>query len=1175
MNRHAWWISIFVILSLALTPALAQSDTSQLSGTVRDTTGALVPGATVTVKNEDSGFQRQAITNDSGYYVVSNLPPGQYTVTVELSGFKRFVQLHKKVDPNIGARVDATLELGALAETISVISSSAEVSMETATLGKLIEGKQIELTELNGRNPLFLALTKAGVSSNSALGGFSFGLTSGGLNINGSRSQDNLVTFDGAVAIRTRSNGTSIGVADIEATQEVQVLTANYNAEFGRSAGGQVRIVTRSGSRDFHGVAYEYLRNSRLNANTWQRNANTPGDRPCEQFSKDPHCRPNPFRYNQPGYSLSGPVPLPFNKDRNKLFWLWGQEWVRLRQAANQSLVVPTLRMRNGDFSELLNPSNQFFGRAVVLNDPATGQPFPGNVIPEARRSPNGLALLKAFPEPIPGFVGPGGVNWFAERPATTDQRKDTVSIDFYPADKHQIRWRAQLYNFLDFTPFPFGSTTNIAGAEPGYAPRIFDRPNQTTTINWVWTISPMWVNEALVAGSRDQVFIRVDTSADRFKRSKYGINYPYIFPERKEIPDKIPTVDGLAPFSKIDGGPYPAQSTGPIYQFSDNMTHVRGNHTLKLGVYLERAGENDFDQINVAGTPGGTNNQNGRFAFTDATPGGTGRAIGNAAIGLFDTYAELGVRSFTPYRGHMFEWFAQDSWKATPKLRLEMGIRHSIIQPFYSLWGNMVVFDSGLYDPSIAVRQDPRTGFITSGDLKSRHNGLVIPGSGWPQAAKGRIPFADTGEFNFLFRGLPKQYSQIHKRSFQPRIGIAYAFNNKSVIRAGAGRFMTRLGVSDSVFLGGNPPLQPSTSVTTGSVDNPGGKAGNSFPLTITSQDRIFPNPEAWAWNVTVQREIGFNTTIEGSYVGRRGLHGQRERNINQLQPGQRLLPQNTGINVDTLRPYKGYSIIRVTNNDANSLYSGLQIEVNRRFAAGLGFGVAYTFSKLSDDGSAQRDVVPNAFDVHSLWGPADFDRRHVMAINAIYEIPIFRDHARLSGKLLGGWTITSVSQFQTGTPLSVTTGDDFSGVGPGSGSQYWVVNGDPKLKRGEQKFASTLTDQNYWFRASAPGSTCSTVGGAGCIFTIPPAGSFNSQRVRNSIYNPGFQNHNLALFKNFTITEKHKIQLRAEAFNWINHPNWNNSNTNPRNLATLGKVTSKGTGGERQLQFALRYSF
>jgi hypothetical protein len=1131
----------------------AQSDNAQISGYVKDSAGAIIPGVKVVAKSQTKSAERSAVTNDQGYYVIVNVPPDLYSVTVEHPGFKRYTLTDKKVDPNIAATVDVTLEVGQVTEVVSVVANSANVQTETATVGKLVEGAQIEYAQLNGRNPLFLALLKPGVSGG-ALGGFSFGLTSGGLNINGSRTQDNLITFDGAVAVRTRSNGTSIGVADVDATQEVQILTANYGSEFGRSNGGQVRIVTKSGTRDLHGKFYEFMRNSAFDANSWSRNRTNPGNRPCEQFKADTHCRPEPFRYNQFGYSLSGPVLLPFtkfNQGRDKVFWLWGQEWVRRRRAVTRQITVPTERMRNGDFSELLGP-NDFFPGPVTIRDPQTGQPFPGNVIPENRLSPSGIGLLRAFP--LPNFDGPGSTNWFAERPETQDQRKDTISIDVYPNPNHSIRWRAQLYHFLEFAPFPFGG-------DPGLAPRIFDRPNQTTSVNWVWSISPRWINELLVAGSRDQVFISV-ADTELFKRSQYGINYPYIFPDRKEIPDKVPTVNGLNPFGVIDGGPYPAQSTGPIYQFSDNMTNIRGNHTLKFGVYFERAGQNDFDQINVAGTPGGTNNQNGRFVFANSTPNATGQAIGNAALGLFETYAEIGVRSFTPYRGHMFEWFVQDSWKVTPDLRLEFGLRHSIIQPYYSLWRNMVVFDARFYDPAIAVTQNPANGFITSGDLRSRFNGLVIPGSGFTDAASGRVPIADTGEFDFLFRDVPKEYSKIHKGNFQPRFGVAYAINDKTVVRAGAGRFFTRLGVSDSVFLGGNPPLQPTASITRGLVDNPGGTAGNIFPLVITTQDPIFKNPEAWHWSATFEREIGFNTVVDIGYVGRRGLHGQRERNINQLQPGT--VQANPGTNPDFLRPFKGFGVIRVTNNDANSIYHGLQIGANRRFSSGLSFGMAYTYSKSSDDGSAQRDVIPNAFDASPLWGPSTFDRRHVMVISGIYELPFFKDRSNVIGKLLGGWTISAISQFQTGTPFSVTTGDDFAGVGPGSGAQFWAINGDPGLGRGDRSFSNSTSDQNFWFRTRNDDGTP--------IFTQPAPGTFVTDRVRSALYNPGFQNHNLALRKEFFIKEAHKFQFRVEAFNWPNHPNWDGAQSDPRNAA-FGKVTTKSS--ERNLQFALRYEF
>ncbi|MCG3161825.1 MAG: hypothetical protein JMDDDDMK_03039 [Acidobacteria bacterium] len=888
---------------------------------------------------------------------------------------------------------------------------------------------------------------------------------------------------------------------------------------------------------------------------------------------------------------------IGFNKNRDKLFWLWGQEWVRQRRTDNTTQRVATAKMRQGDFSELADPNNPL--RVVrFIKDPlltgncnATDQTacFKDggiiNKIPANRLSQNGLAFLRAQPEPIPGFFTSTGQNFFQDRPTTDDQRKDTVSVDFYPNDRHQIKYRLALYHYVGVSAFRGGTDR---------APQIIDRPNQTTSINWTWTLSPTWISETLIAGSRDQVFIAVDTRGNTYQRSKYGINYPYIFPT-KEIFDKVPTIDGVDQFVGIDGGPYPSSSTGPIYQFSNNWTNIRGNHTLKFGGYFERSGQNDFDQINVSGTPGGTNNQNGRFVFSNGTTGGTGVAIGNVAIGLFDTYAEIGQRSFTPYRGHMFEWFAQDSWKATPKLRLEYGLRHTIIQPYYSLWGNMAVFDPDLYDPKIAVTQNPANGFITAGDLRSRYNGLVIPGDGWPAAASGpgRVGIAQTGEFNFLFRGAGAEFSKIHKNNFQPRVGIAYAFNEKNVIRAGAGRFYTRLGVSDSVFLGGNPPFQPTVSITRGSVDNPGGTGGNAFPLVVTTQDKIFKNPEAWTWNVTFEREIGFSTLVEVGYVGRRGLHGQRERNINQLpvgtcpanQPGftggcPLINPANAAqgrFNADALRPFKGFGIIRLTNNDANSLYNGLQVSANRRFTGGLLFGAAYTLSKSSDDGSAQRDVVPNAFDVHNLWGPSTFDRRHVLVLNAVYQLPFFKDKSKLSGKLLGGWTVSAISQFQTGNPISIASGDDFAGVGPGSGPQLWIVNGDPQLDGGDKKFAINATDPNYWFRVNQPGKTCALGSSvaydpANCIFSRPTPGTISSQRSRGILYNPGFQNHNLTLVKDFSITESHRIQFRAEAYNWLNHPNWNGADTNPTS-STFGKVTSKG--GNRELQFALRYQF
>jgi hypothetical protein len=1157
-------------LFLAMTTALfAQSDTAAISGFAKDATGATVPNANVTIKNEATGLERKATTNESGYYIVPNLPPGFYTVRVEAAGFKRYESTNNKLDPNIATTVNADLQVGAATESINVVSEAPAVQSESATVGRVITAKEVQDTPLNGRNPLFLALLKPGVSGG-ALAQFSFDLTTGGLNINGGRTQDNLITFDGAVGVRTRSNGTSIGVADVDATQEVQVLTSNYNAEYGRSSAGQVRIVTKSGSRDFHGSVYEYFRNSAMNANTWARNRVLNNPEISGQAS--------PFRYNQFGGSFSGPIFIPkkFNADRNKLFFLFSQEWTRYRLAELQQVTVPTEAMRRGDFSQLLG-ANPYFSTPKYIADPlrsgacnATDQSacFPGNIIPQNRLSPQGLALLNAYPAQTPGFFV--GSNNFVFAPVRLDnQRKETGAIDYAPVDNHYFRFRIQNYSL-------FHKDSNRGGTDR--APAQLDRPNQTASINYIWTVAPNKVNEFLATASADHVTISVIPG--HYQRSSYGINYPYIF-QQKEIYDKIPTIE-IANFGTIDGGPYPSKSAGPIYNLSDTFSWIKGSHTIKFGGLWEYSGQNDFDQINVSGVPGGTNNQNGRFVFNDSRPGGSGLAIANAALGLYTTYAELGTRAYTPYRGSMFEFFAQDSWKVNTKLHLDYGVRYSIIQPYKSLWGNMSVFDVASYDPAKRVVQDPVTGYIvgTTGDI---YNGLVIPGDGFPEAGVGRFPASTDPQFDRLFK-YGSRYSQTHYNNIQPRFGIAYSLSPKTVIRAGVGRYFTRIGVSDSVFLGGNPPFQPTVSTANGLVDNPGaGGPSVNFPLIVTSQDPIFNNPESYQWNATTQHEFGFGTTVEVGYVGRRAIHQQRERNINALAPGTvapgriptvgSVLPNSPDaskpINPDYLRPYGGYGTIRVTNNDGNALYNGLQVNVTKRYSKGLQFGIAYTFSKSMDDGSAQRDILPNPFDRTMLWGPSDYDRRHVFVANIIYELPFFREGNGFTRSVFGGWQLGMIMQAQTGTPFTVGNGDDIAGFGPGNGTNngsgtgnsmpatIYNISGDPNLS--DPQFSAGASDQNMYFNTSA--------------FTKPDPGTFTSQRNRNLLYNPGFQNWTASLIKRFAITERQALTFRAEMYNFPNHPNWSNVDSVNPTSGTFGKVTQKNF--ERSIQLSLRYEF
>jgi hypothetical protein len=668
-------------------------------------------------------------------------------------------------------------------------------------------------------------------------------------------------------------------------------------------------------------------------------------------------------------------------------------------------------------------------------------------------------------------------------------------------------------------------------------------------------------------------VYIPVD-QANFLDRTTVGLNYPYLFPEGKLIPTRIPTAN-ITGLTGLTGGPYPSHSSGPIYTLTDSLTWIKGSHTFKFGFYFERSGENDNDEINVSACPTCTNNQNGQFTFTDTNPFGAGNAIANTALGLFDSYSELGQRAYTIFRGSSYEPYAQDSWKVTPRFTVNYGVRYTIIVPYSADWRNMIVFDPTLYNPATACSVDPKSGAVIVANGCDRYDGMVIPGNGWPDSAKGRFPEATAGTYDYLFRNgkYPSYYSNIQWGEWQPRLGLAYNIGDKTVIRAGAGRFFTRLGVSDSIFLGGNPPFQPTANVSYGLADNPGGTSANSLPLTVTTQSGAFKNPEAWNWNFTVERQMFSKSVLTVAYVGRRGLHMQREANINQPLAGT--LQANPGVNIDALRPYQGYNSVRETDNVASSKYNSLQVSWNRRFAQGLQFGVAYTLSKSLDDGSNQRDIIPDTYDAHNLWGPSEFDSRHVFIANFLYDLPFFHSPHNFAGKVLGGWELSGIFQAQTGTPCSVMVATDYAGIGPYDGSfgcnsgvngEFWTMNGSVNYLNQMAHNGGGKNDASYWFQTTnSDGSP---------IFTQPAAGTFATQSgVRDSIYGPGFWNMNFGLFKKFAINERTGFQFRAEAYNAFNHPNWGNVNLNPTS-AQFGQVTGK-TGDVRNLQLSLRFYF
>jgi hypothetical protein len=1161
MRRSHTTTLLGLVASLLFTlSAYAQSDYGSIVGFVKDPSGAIVPKAKVVVKNEATGNERPTTTADTGYYVVPNLTPGLYTVAVESTGFKKFSSEHNTLEPNSTISVDAVLTVGSATETVEVTATAVMLQTESGAVQNEVTGSQVLNQELNGRNPIYMVQLLTGVRGGGTLGDFNFSATGGqSWQINGTRTWDTVVTFDGAPAVRTRANGAVIGIADVDSTQEIQVMTADYAAEYGRAAGGQIRIVTKSGTRDFHGTLYEYFRNSAMNANTWSRNLST-----ATNFA-------SPFRYNNPGGTFGGPIwhPKMGEKWRERLFFYVAEDWIRYRATDTQTQAVPTALMRQGNFSELLS-ANPWYSGSHAIYDPTTCAtlgaascvPFPGNIIPTTRLSPNGIGIISAYPAPTPGYLV-GTQNWVAQAAHPYNQRKDTLSIDILASDKQHISGRHSGAAYWEFQPFDQGS---------GETAKYFNRPNQTNSVSWIWTISPTLVNEARITLSIDDVYIPVDTAEAGFNRSLFGINYPYLF-AGKDISGKIPTVN-VPNFYGLAGGPYPSHSSGPIWTGADSLTKVWHNHTFKFGFSFEYSGENDGDQINVSTVPGGSNNQNGTFTFTDARTGlgaTSGVGLANLALGLADSYTEIGPRAYTIWRGSMYEEFVQDSWKVTPKLHIDIGFRETTIQGFHPLWGNGDYFDGALYNAAQAVQVDPKTGNVILG-TGNPYNGVVIPGfSQFPSSAQGRVLAAssnicDGASCSGLFApNLSKSYINTDN-VFQPRLGIAYQLNPKTVIRAGGGLFTTRMGLLDNIFAGGNSPFQPFVTVNNVSVDNPGAAltSGTAAALTITTLNPNLKAPESWNWNVTVQRQLPWNSMLSVGYVGRRGLHSWQVYDINEPQPGA-LQAAAAGTNVNYLRPYKGFAAIQEEESVVNATYKAMQISWNRAFQSGFMFGFSYTLSKSMDSGSNYRDIVPDPYNTSNLWGPSEYDTRQIATVSYLYDLPFLKNQRGAMGKVLGGWEVSGAMQFQTGTPCGIGTNNDFAGVGEfgsfgcGSEGQFWTLNGPVSISTGAFAGPTTTSSSPRYFTASV---------------TQPATGSFNLQSgVRDSVYQPGLQDWNIGIAKSFAINERCGFQFRAEAYDFINHANLSGPNLNPTS-SQFGMITSK-TGLARNLQLSLRFHF
>jgi hypothetical protein len=1103
-------LTLLISFGFAALQLPAQVTNAQISGHARDASGGVVPHVKVMVASRQIGLERIVYTNESGYYLVTNLPVGRYDVTGEVSGFKTFTLTGINLDAGAAISVDLNLELGAVAERVEVNATLQTVNTDSSQVGRMVGRDQLLELPVSGRSFINLVGLQAGVENSGNFNDFNaspYGV--GGWHINGSQGYQNLWQIDGVAAVRTRANNFLTGTANIDSVQEVQITTSAFKAEYGRNSGGQVNFVTKSGTQEFHGAAYWYGRNDKMDAKSF--------------FA----ARKEHLRYNNFGWNLGGPVYIPgkWNTDKSKLFVFFSVEWGRYRSGSTRVDWMPPLELRQGNFNLPYRPS----GTPVPL-DPLSKLPFPDNIVPASRMSANGRGFAQVFPAPTLPNVYVGN-NWVKELLSRTDVRPLTLKLD-YNAGKSRVTFRGDYTNAYDYSPQSFSIPATL----------YYDRPKENGMLQITSVLTPTLLNQFSFGATVDVNII--DTTGDGWDRTKYGISYPFYYDASLKInPTKIPNVSisGIGSFS---GGPYPSHSTGPIYQWHDDLSKVLGAHNFKTGVYYERAQQNDMDAVLVGGM-----NQNGVFSFgaSKSNPMTTGNAMADMLMGNFDTYQEIGWRVMIPWRSNAIEVYAQDSWKARKDLTLEYGLRWSYMPPFGSKWNNFQSFNPRFYDPVKAVTVNPNGTIVPgSGDI---YNGITLPGSGWPAGAADHVPFAKDPASAALFHNLPYTLTDTHQL-WGPRFGFAWDVGgrHKTAVRGGAGIFYDRITCNDSIHPGGVSPLQPIVSISNGAVDSPAGTATTRplYPLPGAMIDPVSKNPTSYQWSFGVQHELLSNLLLDVTYVGNQGRHLYGGINFNQPQLGASF--KNPGVALDALRPYRGMSYIRFTENAYNSNYNALQVTVNRRFSNGLQFGVAYTWSKAMDEAEGFGDNALNQYDPHAFrYGRAGFNRQHMLVLTYIYQLPFLRNQPGVIGKVLGGWQFSGLTNFQSGQPTGLGVSGDISGTGQGA-RPIWVAN--PNLPKDQR----TITK---YFNTAA--------------IAVPPNGTWGNLG-RNVLVGPGLNNWDLALSKNFKMTESMRLQFRSEFFNAFNHTQFSGLSTT-FGTGNYGYVTS--TRSPRIIQLGLRLSF
>ncbi len=1145
---------ILLCLALALVPAYAQT-LGEIGGEVRDPAGAAVANASVTVTNTATNAVRKTTSNDAGLYSFPALQPGVYSIRVEASGFKAYSQSGIELQVQQNARIDVSLTIGQVTEVLEVTAQGALLSTENATVGTVVEQKRIVELPINGRNYLSLAGLAPNVSAGFPSAGQADGRQGGdranqNISVAGMRNQFNRFTLDGVENTDPNFN-TYVIFPSVEALQEFKVQSGVYPAEFGRGA-TQINVSTKGGGNQYHGSLFEFVRNDKMDAKSYAFTSARP--------PKDP------FKWNQYGFTLGGPVSIPKLFDgKNRLFFMSNYEWFRQRRNVQAVYSLPSAQMRTGDFNQVADGIYDPATRAPFTENGVTytkAQQFAGNKIPANRLDPVSQKLLAFYPTP--------------NLPVTSLSNNHQIALG-RPINKDQF---IQRFDFVE------SAKSNWFGR---YSRSEENQLNGNLQQNGdkIVTLASQWMF------SNTRVITNALVNEFRFGLSKF---YNTTGPELAFGTDVVGAlgIPGLASgppvqwgipnvafsgnysdFGNSSEGPY--ENNNRALQFINNVSWTHGKHSFKFG------GEVRNDQYNQVGNQFArgqftflrTASNNFRLTSANAVQTYGGDAFADYLLGqLYQSEAAVSIAK-GQFRSTGFAFYVDDTWRIGSKVTLSLGLRYENTPPWTDQTGTL--FDAIVpidthptdYRSAIVTDMSQHPYFLRQGDSRSNcYEGINLRWVAGPEFPNVPIQTRCDGS-------LGNRIVRRDNNDWAPRVGLSFQLSPKTVIRTGIGMFYSQ----DT----GNPRFDMSRNLAgrlrdNANATNPqlkwtnalasiaGGVANVNRPYTFANPaDRRTPYSLQYLLNV--QRELSGSLVVEAGYLGSVSHRLETLRAVNESLPA----PRSTGLSLNIRSPFPEFGRIQLVDNGGNGSYHSLGAKLTKRYSAGLTALVSYTFGKSIDYGSAIRNQGNDTLFPQNSYcrvcerGRSSFDVNHRFVTSLLYDLPIGKGRAMnisngIANAVVGGWQLGSIVTLQTGFPITITQSGDPSNTGGGfdrptaTGASPYLDNPDPQR----------------WYNPAA--------------FRFNADGAFGNVG-RGTVSLPGIFNWDFSALKNFNMpySEKHKVQFRFEAFNFPNHANWGNPDSNVNsgglNPATgigtnFGRITSTRTN-MRTLQLGLRYTF